>query len=218
MRRLAGIAIGLVVVLVLGVGQLVLPGVAAQRLRDSLAASGTGVVVHVSAFPAIELLWHHADRVVVRMQSYRSSPSGLGGRLGQAGGVGSLDAHVGELQSGLLTLHDASLLKRGDTLSGSARVSESDLRAAVPFLDSVQPIASGDGALTLRGTATVLGVTASVDATVAAQDGRLVVSPDLPFGGLATVTVFSAPALTIQSVGASSASDGFSVYASGRLR
>jgi hypothetical protein len=218
MRRLALLAAAVLAVVVLGVGQLVLPGLAAQRLRDRLSASGRVESVKVSAFPAIELLWHHADRVVIRMQQYRSSSGQIGGMLGEASGVGSLDASVGELSSGLLTLRDAVLRKRGDTLNGSARVTEADLRSAVPFLDAVQPIASGGGSLTLRGTATLLGITATVDAIVAAQNGRLVVVPQLPFGGLATVTVFDNQALDVQSVSASQAPGGFSVFAQGRLR
>ena len=88
----------------------------------------------------------------------------------------------------------------------------------MPFLDGVQPVASANGQLILRGTATLLGVTASVDATVAADQGRLIVQPDVPFGALATVTVFSDPRLEVQGVSASSAPDGFSVSATGRLR
>jgi hypothetical protein len=219
MRRIAAIVVVVLAVLILGVGQLVLPGIAAQRLRDRLAASGTVLSVEVHAFPAVELLWHHADRIVVRMQRYRSSPGPLGGLLGQAGDVGSIDASVGELDSGLLTLRDATLRKRGSALSGSARVTEADLRTAAPFLDSVQPIASGDGRLTLQGTATLLGITATVDAIVAAQGGGIVVQPNVPFGALATITVFSSPALEVQSVGASSiASGAFTVSAQGRLR
>ena len=218
MRRIALIAVVALVLIVLGIGQLVLPGLAARALRDRLSKSGTVTSVQVDAFPAIELLWHRADRVVVRMQRYRAPAGSLGSLLGQSGDVGSVDASVGELDSGLLTLHDATLIKRGNTLNGTARVSEADLRAAVPFLDTVQPVASGGGQLTLRGTATLLGVTASVDATVAAQNGRLVVQPNVPFGSLAAVTVFADPALQVQSVGASSATGGFSVFAQGRLR
>jgi hypothetical protein len=218
MRRLAALAAVVLVLVVLGLAQLILPGIAANRLRDRLAASGQVQSVQVSAFPAIQLLWHHADRVVIRMQQYRSTSAGIGNMLQQTGDVGSLDASVGELNSGLLTLRNARLRKRGAVLTGSAVVTEADLRAAVPFLDGVQPVASGGGALTLRGTATLLGVTATVDATVAAQNGRLVVVPQLPFGNLATVTVFANPALAVESVAASNAPGGFSVFAQGRLR
>jgi hypothetical protein len=217
-KRLSVIAGAVAVLVVLGVAQLVLPGIAAQRLRDRLARSGTVLSVKVSAFPAIELLWHHADHVVVRMADYRSPVGSLGSNLASAGDVGSLDASAQVLQAGLLTLRDATLTKRGSQLAGTARVNEADLQAAVPFIDNVQPVASGGGQLTLRGTATLFGVTASVDATVAAASGRLIVQPDVPFGGLATVTVFSNPHVDVQGVGASAAPDGFSLSAHGALK
>jgi len=103
-------------------------------------------------------------------------------------------------------------------LTGSARVTQDDLRTAVPFLDAVQPVASGDGQLTLRGTATLLGVTASVDATVGAVGGQLVVHPDVPFGSLASVTVFSSPHVQVQAVSATTTADGFAVAARARLK
>jgi hypothetical protein len=206
------------VLLLLVLAQLVLPGIAEQLLRDRLSKSGRVLEVHVDAFPAIELLWHQADKVVVRLGQYRSSPSHLSSLLDQASDVGSLDASATELDTGLLTLRDTTLTKRGAELTGSAQVTEADLRSAVPFLDGVQPIASSGGQLTLRGTATLLGVTASVDATVGAQDGKLVVQPNLPFGGLATVTVFSNPHVQVQGVGASLTPSGFSVSVWAKLR
>jgi hypothetical protein len=219
MRRLAALAPVAVVVVVLGVGQLVLPGIAAQRLRDQLARSGQVLSVRVSAFPAIELLWHHADSVVIRMGSYSSaSATRLGSTLHQSGDVGSLTASAREVRAGLLTLHDASLTKRGNLLSGSAVVTEADLRAALPILQSVTPVASGNGQLTVRGTASVFGVTASVDATVSVRAGAVVVAPDVPFGGLATLPVFSDPRISVRSVGADRVPGGFAVRGAAVLR
>ncbi len=197
--------------LVLIVAQLVLPGIAEQRLRDSLSRSGTVLEVKVSAFPAIELLWHRADSVVIRMGRYRSAASQLGSSLAGAADAGSIDASAGVLDTGLLTLRNATLTKRGNELTGSATVTEADLRSAAPFLQNVQPIASGDGRLILRGTASFLGLTATIDAIVGAQDGALVVAPDVPFGGLATIRLFSNPNVQVQSVSASPAPGGFSI-------
>jgi hypothetical protein len=218
MRRLAALGAFALVMVVLGVAQLVLPGIAAQRLRDRLARSGNVLQVQVHAFPAIELLWHHADRVVVRMGRYSSSPGPLGATVDQSADVGSLDASAQELDTGLLTLRNARLRKRGNQLTGTAEVTEADLRTSLPILQSVQQVASGNGGLTLRGTATLLGVSATIDATVAPRNGALVVAPDVPLGGLATITVFENPRIEIESVGASNAPAGFSVTASGRLR
>lgn len=215
MRRLALLAIVVVVVLLvlLGVAQLVLPSVAAQRLRDRLGRSGKVLDVEVHAFPAIKLLWHRADRVTIRLASYRSAPGHLSSLLDQAGEVGALDASARTFNTGLLIVRDATLRKRGNQLTASAFVDESDLRVAVPFLDNVQPVATGNGQLTLRGTATLLGLSATVDATVAAQNGQLVIQPDVPFGGLATVRLFDDPHVRIESVSASAAAGGFNVSA-----
>ena len=160
MRRLAALATGLLVVVVLVVAQLVLPGIAAQRLRDRLARSGEVLSVTVPAFPAIELLWHHADTVVVRLGRYHPRVGTLGGALDQAGDVGSLTASAQEVDYGLLTLRDATLVKHGSRLIGTATVSEAQLRSAIPILTSVTPVASTGGRLTLRGTASLFGLTA----------------------------------------------------------
>jgi len=215
-RRLALLLAG-GVVFVLVIAQLFLPGIAEQRLRDRLSRSGRVLKVEVDAFPAIELLWHHADKVVVRLASYRSNPGHLGSTLDEAAGVGRLDATATELDTGLVTLHDAELSKRGDQLSGTARVTEADLRSSMPILENVQPVASGDGTLTLRGTATLLGLTSTIDATLRSQAGRLIVQPDVPFGALATLTLFSDPHVAVESVGAASTANGFTVQAQARL-
>ena len=218
MRRIAVLATAGVVLLVLVLAQLFLPGIAAQRLRDDLEKSGTVLEVKVSAFPAIQLLWHQADSVVVRMGRYRSGVSHLGSTLAGAGDAGTIDASAQQLEVGPLTLLGGTLRKRGSELTGAATVTEADLRSAVFFLDNVEPIASENGRLTLRGTASFLGLTATVDATVAAQNGALVVAPDVPFGGIATLTLFSNPHVDVQSVSATTVPGGFRITAAGKVQ
>jgi hypothetical protein len=217
-RRLAILGTAGLLLTLLVVSQLVLPGVAAQLLRDRLARGGKVIDVQVEAFPAVELLWHSADSVKVRLASYRSGIGNLSSLLRQTADAGTVDASAALLDTGLLTLRDATLRKRGDELTGSARVTSSDLTSALPFITGVQPVASPSGTLTLRGTATLLGVSAVVDATLSAQDGRLVVAPDVPFGGLATVQVFGDSHVQVQSVSAVPAPGGFTATAQARLR
>jgi len=212
-RRIAVLTAAGLVLLVLVVAQLLLPGIAAQELRNDLEQSGTVLEVKISAFPAIKLLWHKADSVVVRMGRYRSGASRLGGTLGRAADADSLDASAQELDVGPLTLRNATLRKRGSELTGSATVTQADLRSAVFFLDNVEPIASGNGRLTLRGTASFLGLRATVDATVAAKDGDLVVAPDVPLGGIAAITLFDNPHMQVKSVSATNVPGGFRVSA-----
>ena len=218
-RRIAAIGVLLAAIVVLGLAQLLLPGIAAQRIRDRLRPYGSVRSVSVDAFPAIELLWHHADSVHIELASYRSGTGQAGSLLGALGGVGSLDVIADQLDIGLLRLRDATLRKRGGTLSASAAINESDLRAAVPFLDGVAPVASADGTLTLQGQATVLGLTARATATVTATAaGAIIVTPDVPFGGLATVTVFDDPHVAVRSVAGAPTAGGFRVSAQGVLR
>lgn len=218
MRRLIALGAAGVVLLVLIAAQLALPGIAASRLRDQLSRSGTVLSVKVSAFPAIELLWGQADRVVVRMGRYQAGASEIGGKLGDAANVGALDVSAQEVQSGLLTVRDARLRKHGDELIATAVVRQADLRAAVPFLDNVQPVASSGGRLILRGTASLLGLNATVDAVVAARDGALVVAPNVPFGGIATITLLDDPHVRVQSVSAAVVPGGFRLTGRARVQ
>ncbi|HET8979213.1 MAG TPA: hypothetical protein VFN87_13710 [Solirubrobacteraceae bacterium] len=215
-RRLvvAGVVLAAIVV-VLGVAQLVLPGLAAQRLRDQLARSGQVLSVTVSAFPAIELLWHHADRVVIRLGRYQSAPAQLRRHLAQLADAGTVDVFAQQLTDGVLTVHSARLLKRGSRLAATAQVSDADLRSVLPLLSSVTPVASSGGQLTLRGTSGLLGL--SVDVTVSARNGALVAAPDIPFGGLATITLFADPGVTVQRIAATAVPGGFAVQALGTL-
>jgi hypothetical protein len=64
----------------------------------------------------------------------------------------------------------------------------------------------------------VLGLSATVDATVSVSDGKLVVAPDVPFGSLATITVFADPRIEVQRVSASTAPGGFAVRGTAVLR
>jgi hypothetical protein len=209
---------GALVLLVLVVAQLVLPGLATQDLRDRLAKSGRVLEVKISAFPAIKLLWNQADRVVVRMDTYTSQPSHLSSLLDQASGVGTLDASANRLQAGLLVLHTARLRKRGDAVTGVATVTGADVQAALPIVSGVSLVGSSGGQVTLQGTATALGLSVTIQVIVSAQNGNLVVAPNLPFGGLATVTLFSNPHLAVQSVSGQPAPGGFTVTATGRLQ
>jgi hypothetical protein len=218
-RRIAAAGGLLVLVLVLVIGQLVLPGIAAQMLRNRLARSGRGISVQVSAFPAIELLWHDADRVEVRMVSYRSTAGSVGSLLDQTAGVGSLRVSIGQLRSGRLAAENVRLVKAGGRLSGSATVTETDLRNALPLIDSVTPVASGDGRLVLRGTATVGVFSGSLDFTVAAQGGSVVVVPDLPLvGSVLTFPVFSNAHIDVEQVAGGAAPGGLNVSATAILR
>jgi hypothetical protein len=218
MRRIFAAAIVLAVLVVLAVvAQLVLPGIAENRIRDRLAHDGRVERVQVSAFPAVKLLWGHADRVTVHMANVRAAVGRLGSLIGRTADAGRVDADTRELDVLTLRLRDARLRKRGNRLVGEATVTDADLRAALPAGFAVRPVASADGRLVLRGSVTLFGTTISANAVLLAQDGRLKIAPDVPFGGFATLTVFADPHVHVDGVGARAVSGGFIVTAQGRL-
>jgi hypothetical protein len=218
MRRLIAAAIVLAVLVVLAAAaQLLLPGIAEDRVRDRLAHNGRVESVHVSAFPAIKLLWGRADRVTVRMANVRAGVARLGDLIGRTADDDRVDASTRELDVLTLRLRDARLQKRGDRLVGEATVTDADLRAALPPGFALRPVASADGRLVLRGTATLFGTTISANAVLLAQDGRLKIAPDVPFGGFAALTVFADPHVHVDGVGARAAPGGFTLTARGRL-
>ncbi|HEV7362737.1 MAG TPA: LmeA family phospholipid-binding protein [Solirubrobacteraceae bacterium] len=219
MRRLIAVAIVLAALVVLAAAaQLVLPGIAENRIRDRLAHDGRVESVQVSAFPAVKLLWGKADRVTVRMASVRAAVGRLGDLIGRTADAGRVDASTRELDVLTLRLRDANLRKRGNRLVGEATVTDADLRAALPPGFAVRPVASANGQLVLRGTVTLFGATISANAVLLAQDGRLRIAPDVPFGGFAALTVFSDSHVHVDGVGARAApGGGFILTAYGRL-
>jgi hypothetical protein len=202
----------------LALGQVLAPRLAASSLRDHLARSGEVEHVEVHAFPALELIGGRADRVVVRMRSYRGAPGQVAGELGKSAKAGDLDFSTGTLSAGPLTLRDATLRKRGSQLTAEGRVTEADLRAALPPGFDVKPISADANGLVLEGTATVLGVTARLQARVHAVGGGIVVEPQGALAGVATLTVFADRRIEVQGVGARGVAGGFEVTVRGRLR
>lgn len=198
-------------------GQLVVPSVATMLLRHRLARDGRVISAKLSAFPWLELLWQHADRVSVRMGDYEASPHRIRELLHQAEGIGTLDISIGVVRTGLIALHHVSLSKQGGEMVGAAQLDLRDLQAALPLVRSLTPVHDA-GHLVLRGTAGVLGVNAVVDVTVAARDGKLVVAPAGLFGAFATVTLYDDPQIRVQSVTASAVTGGVRFVARGRIR
>jgi hypothetical protein len=189
-------------------GQLLVPAIATTVLRHRLAKHGRVISARVSAFPWVELLWQRADSVTARMADFNAPPDQLDNLLHEAGGVGKLDISIGVVHTGLLTLHDVSFSKQGDELQGVGRLELDDLRAALPVMRSLTPVQDADGQLVLRGSASVFGVSATVDVVVAARDGKLVVAPAGLLGAFATLTLYDDPQVRVQSVAATKVPDG----------
>lgn len=216
---LAAIAITVVAIAaVLAASQLLLPRMAANEVRARLGHDGRVLSVKVSAFPAIQLLWGHADTVSVKLGEYRTGPSDVPGFLHEAGDTDTLNVSIRTLHSGLLKLHDVTVTKRGSELTVGGQIDEADLRAALPIIDSVTPVSSVDGQLTLKGKAAAFGISATVTAVVSVVDGKVLVAPSGLLGGFVNVTVFSDPEIYVQSVHGTAISGGLTVSAHAELR
>jgi hypothetical protein len=186
---------------VLGLAQLLLPGLAAQRVRSELGRYGTVRSASVSAFPAIELLWGSADSASVSAGSLRIGFDQAADELWRARGFERIDLHAKSLLLGPVALSDARILKRGPALEFQGSVRRSALRTVLPGDFEVQPESSAGGEVRLRASGSLLGVPTSVQALLAPQDGKLVAQPlGLPFAGLARVTIFSDPHVAVQGV------------------
>jgi hypothetical protein len=201
--RRRGLRIALVstggVVAALGLAQLLLPVLAAQRVRDQLGRYGDVKSASVSAFPAIELLWGHAQSATARAGSLTMSLAQAGALMWEGRGVNRLDVSAQSIRLDSFALHRVSLAKRGSELHLEGVLAESDLRAALPGSVAVQPLGSVSGGVEVRVTGNLFGAATSLDALLSVEDGRLVAQPlGIPFAGALRLTLLSAPHLYLQ--------------------
>jgi len=98
-----------------------------------------------------------------------------------------------------------SLRKQANSLTGRARVTEKDVKAALPRGLDMRLLASKGGAVKVRASGGLFGAHGSLDAVAGASEGKLIARPvGLPAGTLA-LTVFSQPHIYVEGVGASAA-------------
>jgi hypothetical protein len=211
-RRIAFVAGALVLLLV--VAQFVLPLIAERYVRSEVRKNG-GVVesVHVSAFPALKLIFRHADSIRLRLRSAKLGVGDLANELDRTHGVTNLDATVGQMDLGPLRLRDIALHKRGAQLTGEATVTTADLSRALPVDVGLRPVEADARGLVLQGSIGPL----TARARLSAAGGALRIAPDGLLGGFASLTVFQDPRIAVTGVGARSRADGFTLTASGRL-
>lgn len=241
-RLLAG---GLAVILCLLVAaQVALPRIATDGLRSRLGRHGEVLAVSVSAFPALELLWGHADSVTLTMRSYGSAPTAtpdaaalqqtdptgsanqldpqmrLANLLASTASTNSLEARIEHFRSGRVSLNEVVLTKHGSQLEASGLLTSAALRAALPDLLTLVPLSSPRGELLFRAGADVLGVRASVAARLVAHKGAVVIQPDLVglFPSFFSITIFRDPRILVESVHSQAVKLGWQLTATARLQ
>jgi hypothetical protein len=202
--RIVAWSLGVLVVLLV-VAQLVGPRIAASTISSRIGKYGKVDSVHVSAWPAVELLWRHADSVTVHATRLRVTPAQTGKLLQEAAGTDRVEVHADSVREGPLALSDVSFHKRGSRMSAQARVSTADVAAALPPGFGVQLLGSGGGKVEVRASGGLFGVGASVDAVAEASGGKLVVHPrGLLIEGF-KLTLFSDPHVYVTGVSAAPA-------------
>ncbi len=199
----ARVALGVaaVVVVLLVAAQLFLPRLAASQVREKVGRYGTVVSAHVSAFPAVELLWGHGDSTSVRAGALSLSSTQGVGLLWEGRGITNATFTATSLQVDSVQLSQVLVTKRGSAVVVQGTVRESSLGGALPAGLELHSVTDAGGHVVVQATGSILGISATVPVVVQAQEGRLVAEPQgLPLGGLATLTVFSDPRLRMESI------------------
>lgn len=199
--RLALWTVGVLAALLV-LAQVFLPKIAASRISSRIGKYGDVESVHVSAWPAVKLLWGDADSVTVRASRLDVSPAQTAKLLDEARGVSKLDLRVEQAQVGPLAIVEVQMRKRGRRMSAHGYASNAAVQAALPPGIGVELLRSGGGKVEVRASGGLFGIGASVDAVAEAREGKLVVHPRGPLIEALHLTLFSDPRVRIEGVAA----------------
>ncbi|HTR90007.1 MAG TPA: hypothetical protein VMG62_07865 [Solirubrobacteraceae bacterium] len=189
-------------VLALGIAQIVLPRVAASSVRGRVQRYGTVRSVSVSAFPAVKLLWKHADEVRVRAGSLSFQPGEGADLVAEGSGTERVVGSAEEVTVGPVQVRDVSFAKHGDSLRAEGTIDEEEVRQALPPGVSVDVLECGGGQVKARVGGELFGFGASVDAVARGLAGKLVVQAQAGFLGTVTDTLFEDPRVYVEGVDA----------------
>lgn len=193
------IALG-VLLLVIVLAQFALPPIAEKVVRESLEPPDRGVTVSLSSFPAVALLFGHADSATVHIAEARAG--GRGGvekLLARASHVANLTSTVGKMYIGPLELLRVTFTKKGATVAAQAEVTRHAIEQILPGSVRVSATNISEG-LRLTSSTSVLGHTVSFPAKLAATNRTLEVAPDLPVLDAVRISVFDDPGVAVTSV------------------
>ena len=201
-RRVA-IAAAAAVVALLVLAQLLLPRLVERRVREELSSVGTVTSVEVESFPAVELLAGEIDAVRAELASGETSGGRIGDLVAKTEHIDSLRVTARSLTVSGLPVSDARLEKEGTVIRVAGTVGRDELEAKLPSGLQLRGVETSGNGVALDGSFTILGAELSGVARLEPRDGALVVAPqDVPFAGLATVTVFADPRVRVSSVAA----------------
>jgi hypothetical protein len=189
--------LGVVIVGVVGLAQLMLPGIAAHRIREQIGRYGSVHSAHVTASPAFELLWGSAQSATVTTGSLRMSFAQAAELLSSVGDFDKFDLNAQSFVLGPLAIRQATIHMRGNATQIEGNVERSSLQAFLPSGVEVQLVGSGNGEVHIRLRGNLFGVSGTTPAVISAQEGKLDVQAQGGPFGLPTITLFSDPRLLI---------------------
>lgn len=215
-RRIALVAVSVVLVLLV-VGQLVLPRIAVDKVRSEVGDPAAEVTV--KAYPAWKLVLGYVDRLRIESPTFSDAGRSLTDSLRRARKVARLDARFGEVQVDGLRLRDVRATLRDGRLEATGDVAVADLETMVPGGGRLTALPDqADGRPRFEATVSVLGVSSKVRTVVTASDGKVEVSPDGVIGSLVRFTVFENPALRIEGVRGRVTGDRVTLTVTGQLQ
>jgi hypothetical protein len=132
MRRIAGVTLGSLVVLLLA-SQLVLPPIAERRTADRLERHGGSADVSLSAFPALRLLFGDGDSLEVKGRNLQVDPGHGRDALDRLDGFDDVRVRLEDLETGPLHVSSFELLRDKG---------QSDYRARIKGTTSAREVAS----------------------------------------------------------------------------
>jgi hypothetical protein len=201
------LAVAAVPVVLVVAAQLLLPSLAADKVRSKAAKYGRVESVKLSAWPAVELLWGKADSAEMKASTMAISPAQMASLMWEARGVGSMTVRTERLKLLVpalpegLTVTDAVMRKHGSDVRASAIVTQAQLDEALPNGFRVQPLSSGPEGVLVRASGGLFGGAISLNARLLVSGGHLIAEPQgLPFAALATVTLFADQHLQMKTV------------------
>lgn len=208
--RMGRVAIGAVaaVVAVLVLAQLFGPAIAARVVKGKVGRYGTVRSVSVKAWPAIELLWRHAEEVRVQAGALRLSSGQAVGLLGEGSTTAKVYAHAEAVEVDGVRLTDTTFVKDGSKLWAQGAMSAADVARALPPGVQVALVSSAEGRVRVRASGGLFGVSASIEAVAYASDGELAASPvAFPLSAL-KLTLLDNPQVYVEGVHARALSPG----------
>jgi hypothetical protein len=211
-------ALVVTVALLVGIAQLVLPGLAEQRVRDELEGFAAVSEVKVDSTPAVKLLFGEVDSLTARLRDAESTQGAVADLIARTEKIDRLRIDADNAEITGVGLTDVSLVKDGSAMRAAATLSRAELESVLPAGAEVGSISSEGGALLVDGSFDVLGFRLSGPARVEPTGGAIVLRSEQGLlAGLAQLTLFQDDRVRVTALEGEDAGDRLRLGARGRV-